>query len=168
MTAQTEQVAKCRKAQSRGIGPRVIGLICAGALVAAVAACAPVVRQHGYVPAEHEMAQIQIGKDTRDSVAAKIGRPSAQGLLNDVGWFYVQSRFQHLGPVAPKEISREVLVVNFSPAGVVSNIGRYGIEDGRVVELSRRVTESNIKGVTFIGQLLGNVGRINATDILTD
>ncbi|WP_435531476.1 outer membrane protein assembly factor BamE [Pseudogemmobacter faecipullorum] len=135
-------------------------------LVLLIAACATITRNHGYVPDEVELAQIQVGKDNRESVAEKVGRPSAQGLLNDVGWFYVQSRFEHYGPREPKEVSRQVVVINFTEAGTVSNIGRYGLEDGRVIELSRRVTETTIKGVSFIGQLLGNVGRIDAGSLL--
>lgn len=140
----------------------------AGALLLGVAACNAVYRNHGYVPMDEDLAQIQIGQDTRESVAEKIGRPSAQGLLNDDGWFYVQSRFEHYGPREPKEIDRQVLAVTFSDAGTVQNIARYGLEDGRVVQLSKRVTESNIQGIGFIRQLLGNFGRIDASRIFSD
>ncbi len=138
-----------------------IGLIA----VAAIAACSPVFRNHGYVPAADELAQVEVGVDTRETVGQKIGRPSTSGLLNDEGWFYVQSRYKLVGPREPQEIDREVLVVNFAENGTVSNIGRFGLEDGRVVELSRRVTETNIKGVSFIGQLLGSFGRLRAEDL---
>jgi outer membrane protein assembly factor BamE (lipoprotein component of BamABCDE complex) len=58
-----------------------------------------------------------------------------------------------------------VLAVTFNEAGTVENIARYGLEDGKVVQISRRVTETNIKGISLIGQLLGNFGRIRAEDI---
>lgn len=153
------------KAQS-GASSLRLALIGLGCLL--LAACATVVRNHGYVPDETELAQVEIGKDTRESVAAKIGRPSAQGLLNDVGWFYVQSRFEHVGPREPKEVSRQVVAVTFTEAGVVSNVGRYGLEDGRVVPISRRVTDTNIQGIGFIRQLLSNFGRIQASDLFKE
>ena len=112
------------------------------------------------MPREDELAQIEVGKDTRETVAEKIGRPSAEGLLNDQGWFYVQSRFKTVGPREPEEIERQVLAVTFSDRGTVENIARYGLEDGRVIEISRRVTETNVKGIGFIRQLLSNFGRI--------
>ena len=149
-------LATCRGARVRGA---------ALVIAAAVAACSPVYRNHGYVPAEDELALVEVGVDTRETVGQKIGRPSTSGLLNDQGWFYVQSRYKLVGPREPKEIDRQVLVINFTEAGVVENIGRFGLEDGRVVEISRRVTKSNIKGVSFIGQLLGSFGRITAKDI---
>lgn len=149
-------LAACHAARMRGLA-----LI----TVAGIAACSPVFRNHGYVPAEDELALVEVGVDTRETVGQKIGRPSTSGLLNDEGWFYVQSRYKLVGPREPKEIDRQVLVINFTEAGVVENIGRFGLEDGRVVEISRRVTETNIKGVTLIQQLLGNFGRIRAEDV---
>jgi outer membrane protein assembly factor BamE (lipoprotein component of BamABCDE complex) len=135
------------------------------ALVAGLAACSPVYRNHGYAPAEDELALVEVGTDTKQSVGEKIGRPSAAGLLNDDGWFYVQSRYLHQGPREPREIERQVVVISFTEAGVVENIGRFGLEDGKVIEISRRVTETNIKGITLIQQLLGSFGRIRAEDI---
>ena len=153
-----------RSAWTQGAGRR-LGFMLAGMLCLVAAACSTVYRNHGYVPTDTELADVAVGVDTRETVAEKIGRPSAQGLLNDEGWFYVQSRFKHLGPKEPQEIDRQVLAVTFSDSGVVENIGRYGLEDGRVVEISRRVTETNIKGIGFIRQLFSNFGRIQAGDI---
>jgi outer membrane protein assembly factor BamE (lipoprotein component of BamABCDE complex) len=133
--------------------------------LAAVVSCAPVYRNHGYVPAPDELALVEVGVDTRETLAQKIGRPSTSGLLNDVGWFYVQSRYKNVGYRQPKEIERQVLAVTFSDAGVVQNIATYGLEDGKVVAISRRVTETNIKGIGFIRQLFGSFGRISAADL---
>lgn len=135
-------------------------------MLAAVAACSAVYRNHGYVPSEEELAQVEVGKDTRDTVGQKIGRPSTSGLLNDEGWFYVQSRYKLVGPREPKEIDRQVLAVTFTESGVVENIARYGLDDGRVVEISRRVTQPNVKGMSVIQQILGNFGRVQASDII--
>jgi outer membrane protein assembly factor BamE (lipoprotein component of BamABCDE complex) len=134
-------------------------------LAAGLAACSPIYRNHGYVPAEDELALVEVGVDTRETVGQKIGRPSTSGLLNDEGWFYVQSRYEHRGPRQPREVERQVLAVTFNENGVVENIARYGLEDGKVVEISRRVTETNIKGIGLIEQLLGNFGQISAEDI---
>ena len=141
---------------------RGLGLVLA---LGSVAACATVYRNHGYVPAEDELATVEVGTDTRETVGQKIGRPSTSGLLNDDGWYYVQSKYRHFGPREPKEIERQVVAITYNEAGVVENIGRFGLEDGKVVEISRRVTETNIKGIGFIRQLLGSFGKIRAEDI---
>ena len=123
-------------------------------------------RDHGYVPTDLELDQIKVGVDSHETVAALVGRPSASGLLNDTGWYYVQSRWKHFGARAPKEIDRQVVAITFSAAGVVENVERFGLEGGQAVVLSRRVTDSNIKGVSFLRQLLGSVGNLSASSLL--
>ena len=61
-----------------------------------------------------------------------------------------------------------MLAITFNEGGTVENIARYGLEDGKVVPISRRVTETNIKGLTLIQQLLGNFGRFDASSMLAD
>lgn len=145
---------------------RAKALLLGSLLAMALAACSPVYRNHGYVPSDEELALIEVGKDTRETVAATLGRPSGEGLLNDVGWFYVQSRWKHVGAVAPREIDRQVVSVTFTEEGVVENVERFGLENGQAVALSRRVTDSNIKGIGFLKQLLGNIGRLRADQFI--
>jgi len=128
----------------------------------ALAACQPIYRSHGYVPSDSDLAMLVVGQDTRDTVGDFVGRPSSAGVLEDGGWYYVGSRWREVGWKKPEEISREVVAISFDEGGVVQNIERFGLQDGRVVTLSRRVTDSNIKGVTFLGQLLGSIGNVNA------
>ena len=147
------------------LGRRVAPWLAGGILSLSLMACAPVYRNHGYIPEQMELDAVKIGA-TREDVAAAIGRPSAAGLLNDVGWFYVQSRWEHKGGRAPREIDRQVVAITFTEAGTVSNVERFGLERGRVVALSRRVTDSNIKGISFLRQLFGSIGRLRADQIV--
>jgi len=135
-------------------------------MVLAVAGCTSVYRNHGYVPNDEDLAEISVGADTRDTVAAAVGRPASTGVLDVGGWYYVQSRFRHFAYRAPEETERQVLAISFTPDGTVENIERFGLQDGRVVVLSRRVTDSNVKGVGFLQQLFGNIGNLNAGEFL--
>ncbi len=145
---------------------RALALMVAG--VVFLASCAAVYQNHGYVPTDEELALIEVGRDNRETVEATLGRPSGQGLLNDVGWFYVQSRWRHFGAMQPKEIDRQVVSITFTEDGVVENIERFGLEKGQVVAISRRVTDSNIKGMSFLKQLLGNIGRLRADQFIDE
>ena len=60
------------------------------------------------------------------------------------------------------------MAVSFDANGVVANIERFGLERGRVVTLSRRVTDSGVTGVSLAGQLLGNLGNFNPAGIIGD
>lgn len=134
--------------------------------VLALAACSAVYRNHGYVPKEEDLSQIVVGVDTRDTVAEVVGSPSAGGVLDSSGYYYVQSRVRHYAYRRPEVVSREVLAISFDNAGVVRNIERFGLEDGQVVPLARRVTESATADNGFLRQLLRNLGNFAAGDIL--
>ena len=145
---------------------RWLRAVLAVVILASAAACTPILRDHGFAPTDAELSTLEIGKDTRETVTEKVGRPTAEGLLEDSGWFYVQSRWEQIGPRAPVEVERQVVVISFNAGGTVSNVERFGLEDGRVVALSRRVTDSNVQGVTLISQLLGNFGRLRADQLV--
>ncbi|SEW21770.1 Beta-barrel assembly machine subunit BamE [Aliiroseovarius sediminilitoris] len=144
----------------RNMGKMVGALL----LLALVAGCSATYRNHGYLPPKEDVDLIEVGKDTRETVSASIGKPGTSGLLAGSGYYYVRSRFKYYLYNAPQEIDREVLAITFTENGVVENIERFGLEDGRIVVLERRVTDSNIKGVGFLRQLFGSIGRIDVAE----
>lgn len=127
----------------------------------AIAGCSAIYRNHGYVPTEEDLAKVTVGVDTRDTVAEAVGVPSVSGVLNESGYYYVSSRLRHYGALEPKVVERQLVAISFSQSGVVQNIERYGLEDGRVITLNRRVTESSVNDQTFLRQLLGNIGNFD-------
>ena len=142
--------------------------VLAGCVLLMSVGCTTLYRNHGYAPTDAELAEVLVGVDTRDTVFDIIGPPTAGGVTNGGGYFYVQSRFRLLGPLEPKEIDREVVAIQFDEAGVVANVERFGLENGNVVPLSRRVTQDNVRDTTFIRQLFGSIGQFNAGDFLGD
>lgn len=141
--------------------------IVAATLAITLTACAATYRNHGYMPPAEDVDLLVVGKDTKETVAEAIGKPGTAGLLSESGYYYVRSQFEHYLYNAPKEIDRQVLAISFDGQGRVENIERFGLEDGRVVVLERRVTESNIKGVSFLRQLFGSFGRIDLAEQLS-
>lgn len=127
-----------------------------------LAGCAPTYRNHGYIPPEEDLQEIAVGVDTRASVEEAVGPPSSGGLMGDGDYFYVRSRTKTFGVRATKEIERQVLAITFDSRGVVENIERFGLENGRVVPLTRRVTASGVSDVSVVRQLMGNIGKIGA------
>lgn len=145
------------------------GLVMVVAMVASmglVVACTPIYANHGFIPQEDDLVQIKTGVDTRDTVAAFLGRPSAEGLLGDVEWFYVQSRWKTVGGREPQEIDRQVVAISFDTNGKVSNIERFGLEKGEVVAISRRITTEPIKGRSALSQIFANFGRIDPASLI--
>lgn len=136
------------------------------AVLIAVGACTAIYRNHGYIPNPEDLAKITVGKSTQEEVARDVGRPSSTGLLTGGAWYYVGSKFRHYGARAPQEIERQVVAVSFNDSGVVENVEHFGSERGEVVVISRRVTQSGVKGLSVIRQLLSNVGNFSAGQFL--
>lgn len=151
------------KFAGRGVRVWVLAMVSC----ALAAGCSTLQQDHGYVPVASDLDRIEVGVDTRDTVAAIVGRPSTEGVLAESGWYYVKSRWATRGASAPREAAREVVEIKFDAAGRVANVARYGLEQGQVITLSRRVTEPNVKGATIVGQLFGNIGRVNTERLLS-
>lgn len=150
---------------------KLIQVVKAGAValtLVALGGCSAIYRNHGYVPTDSDLEQIVVGVDTRETVAEAIGRPTSFGMLQSGGWYYTQSRWRHFAYKAPKVIDRQIVAITYRKDGVVENIERFTLEDGRIIALSRRVTDSNIKGLSLLRQLMGNLGNLRATDVLRD
>jgi outer membrane protein assembly factor BamE (lipoprotein component of BamABCDE complex) len=126
-----------------------------------LAACSPTTQIHGYVPSEAEVSRITPGVDTVETVAEVLGRPSSSGLLQGSAWYYVQSTVATYTYNAPEVVDRTVLAVDFAPNGVVTGIERYGLEDGRIINLSTRVTETGGQTLGVLRQLFGNLRNLD-------
>ena len=129
-----------------------------------LAACSPMMQYHGYAPSDEELAAVQIGQDTRETVAQKIGRPGIGGVIEGSGWFYVQSDWRNRNWRAAEEVDRQVVAISFDSRDRVSNIERFGLEDGAVVALSRRVTESGPRP-SVLSQVLRVLGSFTAASV---
>jgi outer membrane protein assembly factor BamE (lipoprotein component of BamABCDE complex) len=152
----------------QGSKTRYLRVVMSMLLLGVLAACSATYRTHGYVPSKDELANILVGVDTRGTVEEIIGRPSSMGMLEDGGWYYLSSRVRNYTYRQPEVIERELVAISFDGDGVVTNIERFGLEDGRVITLSRRVTESSVKGPGFISQLLGNFGNFDLGQALNN
>lgn len=139
---------------------------CALAALALAVACEPVRRTHGYAPRPAQLAEVTIGSDSKPVVAGKIGRPTTLGAFDTDDWYYITRSTESRAFLEPKLVSQEVVVVGFSDNGVAESVDRYGVEDGRVVNLVTRTTPTRGKRLTFLQQLLGNVGRFNAGQVI--
>lgn len=137
-------------------------LVCGLALfgLLAATACTATYENHGYVPPEQDLQQLVVGIDTRGTVDDVVGPPSLSG-MDDGDYYYVRSRQRTFGMFRPEMVERQVLAISFNDDDTIANIERFGLEEGRVVPLARRVTDSSVVNNGFLRQLLGNLSNIN-------
>jgi outer membrane protein assembly factor BamE (lipoprotein component of BamABCDE complex) len=139
-----------------------VGLV----VVAGLVACAPTFDTTGYVPLEEDLAELTVGVDDRAAVEAAVGRPATQGVVSEDAWYFVGSRWEDYAYRETREIEREVLAISFNESGTIRNIERFTLADGEVIALNRRVTDSNIEGVSFLNQIFSNFGTFTADQFL--
>lgn len=146
------------------IGPALRRVGFGLALAGGLAACSATYTNHGYVPPPELLAEIGIGS-SREQVAEIAGSPGTGGVMRDEAWFYTQYRVRNFTYNAPEVIERDIVAISFSDAGRVSNVERFGLDDGQLVQLSRRVTESSVRDIGFFRSILANFGQVSLGDL---
>ena len=141
--------------------------IAAACVCVIVSACTAQFQNHGYTPSDEDLSAVLVGVDTRASVEETVGRPTSSGVLQDRAWYYVGSRVRTWAFTAPETVEREIVAISFAEDGTVVNIERFGLEDGQVVALSRRITETSIREFGLIQNILRNFGRIDIGEQLS-
>ena len=132
-----------------------------GALALVLAGCAPMIDQRGNLPDETKLATIKPGVTTKDTVSQLLGTPSSVSTFNDKTWYYISRRTEQTAFFAPDVVDQQVVSVGFDDSGIVRDIERHGLADGRPIEPSPRVTPSAGRELGFFEQLIGNLGRFN-------
>ena len=140
------------------VGKGIKSAVIAAGIMVVLGACTSQYRNHGYVPTEEDLAEITVGVATRDTVAETVGTPSASGVLDSSGYYYVRSRVRHYGARKPEVVERRIVAITFDNRGVVRNVEEYALEDGQAVPIARRITDNDLNNQSILGQLLKNIG----------
>ena len=69
------------------------------------------------------------------------------------------------GMRAPEVIERQVVAISFNQNDTIRNIESFGLEDGNIVPLTRRVTDSSVMGNGLLRQIFGNFGNIDPSQL---
>ena len=128
---------------------------------ASLAGCAATVDQRGNLPEPDKLAQIHPGTTTRDEVAKILGTPSSTGIFDDKNWYYISRRTTQVAFLDPDVLDQQVFIVSFDAKGVVRGIDHKELKDGREIEPAPGATPAPGRELTFVEQVLGNIGRFN-------
>lgn len=126
-----------------------------------LSACSPKIIQHGNVPDEEQVVQIQPGIDNKDRVQQLLGSPSTEGSFGQDIWYYVSKKTSQTGFLEPDVIDQGVLAVTFDQEGIVNDLKVYDQSDGRLVAMVDRETPTHGNEMTILQQLMGNLGRFD-------
>ena len=137
-----------------------------GAMLAAVAmlaltGCESVVHTRGNLPSVERVAEIQPGRSNRADIEELLGTPSTRAVFDKEIWLYIGSRDETRTFAKPKLLERRILTIRFNKRGIVEELRTYDATSGRLVQLVERETPTKGKELSFIEQLIGNVGRFD-------
>ncbi|MEM6492141.1 MAG: outer membrane protein assembly factor BamE, partial [Pseudomonadota bacterium] len=133
----------------------------AAAFAAALAGCARFEDNTGVIAQDRDIARLTPGETRKEDVAALLGGPSTIGTFDDNRWYYVGSRATRLAFFDPNLQEQRVVVVEFEDDGVLRRVRKLDESDSRSIDRVARETPTAGAELTFVQQLLGNLGRFN-------
>lgn len=145
---------------SHGISWRRFGT--AAMLALAVAGCNATVDQRGYVPDPEDLARVKPGMQGREEVREILGTPSSMSAFSDERWYYISKKTKTWAFLTPEVLEQKVTVVDFDEGGLVKDLRYLTLEDGLLVDPVTRKTPAPGRELTFMEQLLGNLGKFNS------
>jgi outer membrane protein assembly factor BamE (lipoprotein component of BamABCDE complex) len=74
---------------------RKTALAALSASLLAMAACAPLAAHQGVMAIEQTPSDVKVGEDTRSTVLAKLGSPTATSTYDKDTWFYMSQLSNH-------------------------------------------------------------------------
>ena len=142
--------------------PKIRHFLLSISIALMLASCSPIVDTRGHNDEDVDMKQVVVGQTKQGDVMALLGSPTSKSNFGDDTWYYVTQKQSHVGVFAPKVADQHIAAITFDKDQVVSDVREYKKEDGQQVELVRKTTPTEGHNLTFMEQMLGNLGRFNA------
>ena len=130
------------------------------ATLTALGACTPVVAQRGNMLEDYQPQELQPGVSMKSDVLRVLGSPTTQATFDENTWYYLGQKKEKRGIMDAQVAEERVVVVKFKPDGVLDDF--YDAEGDRMdIPYARTKTPTHGNELTFMQQLLGNMGRFN-------
>ncbi len=126
-----------------------------------VTACSPVLSQRGNMLEDHQVTEVVAGEHSRSDVLYILGSPTTQSTFNTDVWYYIGQETEKHGILDDEVVSERIVAVTFNKEGIVETIEDIDPERENI-PYARGKTPTHGNELTFMQQLLGNVGRFNA------
>lgn len=123
-------------------------------------ACTPTVAQHGNMLEDYQIEQIVTGVHTKSDVLRILGSPTTQAPFSDDIWYYIGQETEKRGILDPEVKQERIVIVAFDENGAVETINEAS-GDRIDIPVARDKTPTHGNDVTFMQQMLGNLGKFN-------
>ena len=123
--------------------------------------CAEEVENVGYVAKLKDIQSIEKGM-SKDEVASILGSPASISNIGGDSWIYTGGEFTKETFFQPEIRTYSSFIINFDGSQKVSSLVVKGIDNMNEIEFSEDFTRTGGNEVTFVQQLLGNLGKYNS------
>jgi len=128
----------------------------------ALAGCAKDIDARGNLPPPDAISKLAPGEQTRQDVQNLLGSPSTTAIFDTETWYYISSQTTQYAFYPVEELERTVYVLNFDNRGILNDVRKLDVNDGREIQIATRETVTKGREFSLIEQLIGNLGRFNA------
>ena len=141
--------------------PRILSLLAASACILGAAACTPTATYQGFQAIDANPKDVKVGTDTRATVLARLGTPTATASFDKNTWFYLSQVADKTAFYAPQVVRRDITEVVFDKdTQAVKSVDVFTLKDGRVIAYNSRETPTRGRELTFIEQMFGSLSTI--------
>ncbi len=128
----------------------------------ALSGCMKDIDARGNLPQAEAMAKLAPGEQTRQDVQNLLGTPSTTAVFDSETWYYISSQTTQYAFYPTEELDRTVYAVTFDDRGILKEVKKLDVNDGREIQIASRETVTKGREYSLIEQLIGNLGRFNA------
>ena len=82
-------------------------------------------------------------------------------MFDEKTWYYISRQTEQVAFLNKDVLDQQVYVINFDNQGVVKNVDHKDLKDGMEIEPAPGATPAPGRELTFLEQILGNVGRFS-------
>lgn len=109
---------------------------------------------------DYQLKELQAGTSTKSDVLRVLGSPTTQSTFNEDVWYYLGQKTEKRGILDPQVAEERVVVVSFNKEGVLESF-HDADGDRTAIPYARTKTPTHGNELTFMQQLMGNMGRFN-------
>ncbi len=151
MTTRTQILPNFRSATA--------ALVCCAGLL--LSGCSKDINARGNLPPDVALEQLEPGEQTRQDVQVILGTPSHVASFDGETWYYISALTTQYAFYSVEELERDVYALTFDERGILTEVKRFGLEDGEEVQFAERETPTMGREFSLIEQLIGNLGRFD-------
>lgn len=124
-------------------------------------ACTPMQATRGNWVEPDAVKELRPGVQTRADVAALLGAPDSTSTFDPNIWFYIGQRTEQWAFFRPKIKEQQVLALSFDANNRLDAFVVRGLDAYQEIQTVKEATPTAGHRLTFLEQMVGNVGRFN-------